>query len=644
MFFTARRKDKDLTKAAEEARVKQAREQARTSTKVAPSTRPRGAPPPQRPVSAGHREFSDSVGPIDEIKDLNELPGNLAYLPFKSFPGGKIPPDYERAFALMRLSHTEVVMLRTLSEVTGRVEFEIGSRCTQAGLKVVERLCVTQEVLKAIHNQHQIAEGSDEGREKSDIERQAFAIVESAVMSGASDIHIETRGVQASLFFRIHGERFKQPALAAESAMQIMRVLYNVHADSQNSGTAWDPTVVQDTAVEHTLDDGTNVQLRFNSAPIYPAPNVQCTMRVLRMDGELSSKEMEQVGYTPEMVEQIEEMLVGSTGLVLLVGPTNSGKSTSLQSFIKRIYSHRGPNIKVVTIEDPVEYVMERACQMGVPRGKQKSEEIARIYKDLLGSTLRQDPDVALVGEIRTNEQAEPVKDMVLAGRKILSTLHAYEAMAVFPRLREIGVPDSLLTRAGFVSGVIYQRLVPLLCRHCAEPLNLKLVGEGRIRQATYDRVCSAAEFGPGGKHDVRVRNPQGCKECQYTGIVGRTPCAELLLPDAAFLRYVRQGDELGAKNYWHRTGINTDGAGVRAIAHAIAKMRLGLVDPNDIEVQIGKIEVDRPEVPQPSTHMHFASEQPYVDAVGDNAEVMGLGGRNSAFGHGHNGCDGRTH
>jgi general secretion pathway protein E len=374
------------------------------------------------------------------------------------------------------------------------------------------------------------------------------------------------------------------------------------------------------------------VQLRFNTAPIYPAPNVQCTMRLLRMDGEQSAKPMEEVGYTPEMVAQIEEMLVGSTGLVLLVGPTNSGKSTSLQSFINRIYARRGADIKVVTIEDPVEYILERACQMGVPRGKQTTDQIAAIYKTLLGSTLRQDPDVALVGEIRTNEQAEPVKDMVLAGRKILSTLHAYEAMAAFPRLAEIGVPPSLLTREGFVSGVIYQRLVPVLCPHCSESLTPEMVDSGRIRQSTYDRVAGAAEFGPGGKHDVRLRSITGCKDCNFTGITGRTPCAELLLPDATFLRHIRNGDELSAKNYWHRTGINTDGAGVRAIAHAIAKMRRGLVDPNDIEVQIGPIEIDRPEAPDP-TPQGFGTGR-YSSAAGgyEDAELLGLGGRNSAF------------
>jgi general secretion pathway protein E len=611
MFFSSRRKDTDIERASKAAQESARRSQSRLGRPVAPDAR-------QFPVTPRHPDFSDSVGQAQEITDVAALPSDAGYFAFADFPGGALPADYERAFALLRRNATDVLLLRVMGEISGRVEFEIGHRCASNGLKVVERLCVTEEVLKTIHHKHYVGMSSDANRAPSDVERMAFALVESAVSKGASDIHIETRDEKADVFFRIHGERFSQP---------IMRVLYNVHADSQNSGTQWDPTVVQDTAVERKLVNGTKVQLRFNSAPIYPAPNVQCTLRVLRMDGDQAAKPIEEVGYTPEMIKQIEEMLVGSTGLVLLVGPTNSGKSTSLQSFINRIYERRGKGIKVVTIEDPVEYVIDRACQMGVPRGKLKSEEIARIYKDLLGSTLRQDPDVALVGEIRTNEQAEPVKDMVLAGRKILSTLHAYEAMAVFPRLREIGIAESLLTRAGFVSGVIYQRLVPTLCKECSEPLVPEMVAEGRIRQATYDRVLATSDLS---RHDVRVRSLHGCKACNMTGISGRTPCAEILVPDETFLRFVRQGDELAAKNYWHRTGINTDKAGVRVIAHAISKMRQGIVDPTDIEVQVGKIEIDRPEaVPIEARHgMRFTSSE-----AGGETDLLGLGGRNSSFG-----------
>ncbi len=576
--------------------------------------------------------FSDSVAAPEPVTDVRELPQGR-YLPFKDVPppGGPIPGNYEGGFALWATGGKQASLLYGPNEFAGRLLFEMRRRCRDAGIALATDVCVSDAVLRILHNQHYQASSEHEGAlPTTEIQREAFAMVESAVKKGASDIHMETRGALTDIFFRIHGERFRQPQLDTNNAKRIMRVLYNVHADSQNSGTAWDPASVQDTAIEHTLENGVRVQLRFNSAPIYPGENLQCTLRVLRMDGQ-STKALEEVGYSPDMVRLIEEMLVGSTGLVLLVGPTNSGKSTSIQAFIGRIYERRGRTIKVVTIEDPVEYIIESACQMGVPRGKLPPEEIARIYKTLLASTLRQDPDVALVGEIRTSEQAEPAKDMVLAGRKILTTLHAYDALAAFARLAEIGMPASLLTRPGFVSGVIFQRLLPVLCDHCAEPLDPAMVAEGRLRQETFERVWSVADMN---KDKVRLRSRSGCKHCDYTGIVGRTPCAEILVPDEKFLRFIRQGDEVGAKNYWHSNGVNTDGAGVRAVAHAIAKMRKGIVDPNDIEIHIGLIEIDRPEaVPSPA-YPHSRGAEFTGGHVGgrDEPSLLGLGGRNNAF------------
>ncbi len=539
---------------------------------------------------AASPDFPDvAASDVDVVVDMTDLPLGR-YLPFAEFPGKGLPASYEAGFALLVTGEASILILRTREQVASRIEFEIGARCAEAGFERRERLAVSHEILKALHGSFH-AEHDQLGIERSEVERCAFDLIAAAVQTGASDIHVETRGAIARVFFRIHGERFEQPNLATPTAMSILRVLYNVHADRQNSGTNWDPNAVQDTAVEHVLATGARVQLRFNSAPIYPAPNIQCTLRVLRMDGDMAARELDAVGYTPQMVRAIDDMLIGSTGLVLLVGPTNSGKSTSLQSFIQRIYQRRGASIKVVTIEDPVEYLIARACQMGVPRGKLAPHEIARIYRELLGSTLRQDPDVALVGEIRSSEQAEPVKDLVLAGRKILSTLHAYEALAVFPRLREIGVPMSLLARPGFISGVIYQRLVPLLCPDCALPAR-EAVQRGSLLAATWDRVLNVVHDGG---EQVRGRNRRGCPHCNFTGIVGRTPCAELLVPDEEFLRLLREDDEPGARTHWHRTGINTDGAGVRVMAHAISKLRRGLVDPTDVEVQIGSIAIAPP-------------------------------------------------
>jgi type II secretory ATPase GspE/PulE/Tfp pilus assembly ATPase PilB-like protein len=305
------------------------------------------------------------------------------------------------------------------------------------------------------------------------------------------------------------------------------------------------------------------------------------------MQGQ-ASRPLEEVGYTASQCEQIEEMLVGATGLVLLVGPTNSGKSTSIQSFIQRIYQRRGALIKLVTVEDPVEYLVNSACQMAVPRGRKELQDgHGSIYNTLLTATLREDPDVVMIGEVRGPESALAVKDLVLAGRKILSTLHAYEAFATYARLREMGVPESLLTMRGFISGIIYQRLVPTLCAHCAMPLQAGLE-QGLIRGGLHRRLSGLVLPDDS---DIRLRHPQGCPQCDFKGIVGRTPCAEVLVPDEEFLSHMRLHEESAARAAWQsRSASRVAGYGAGVISHAVEKMCQGLVDPRDIEVQIGPL------------------------------------------------------
>jgi type II secretory ATPase GspE/PulE/Tfp pilus assembly ATPase PilB-like protein len=273
---------------------------------------------------------------------------------------------------------------------------------------------------------------------------------------------------------------------------------------------------------------------------------------------------------------------------VLLAGPTNSGKSTSLQSFIERIVEHRGRNIKVITVERPVEYLIPHACQMGVPDARRDlmNRHNGSVFTTLVAATLRQDPDVVMVGEVNDTDSAQNIKQLVLSGRKTLSTLHVYDALSVFTRLRELGVPSSVLLMKGFISGVVFQRLVPQLCSHCSEPL-LGAFQAGRVRLGTYERVRACADLS---LHHVRVRGA-GCDACDHLSIMGRTVCAEVLLPDETLLEHLAKGQLAAARAHWQeQRRCRIQGLGVSALSHAIAKMRLGLLDPRDIERSMGPL------------------------------------------------------
>jgi type II secretory ATPase GspE/PulE/Tfp pilus assembly ATPase PilB-like protein len=545
-----------------------------------------GAHPASHSVEPGSLRDPDSTCAGDQvIVDINDLPCG-EYLPF----GGSadaIPSSFTESFAVLRTGVDSGVVLTAAEANRSHNMFELGRRLRMSGCTRLEYRLATQEIVKATHSRFGNREFRISRDSATHFERAGWQLLDLALHAQASDIHVETRTDHANVFFRIHGERVAQPSMSRETALGICSALYTVHGDANNKETVWSVSKPLDTVIHHVCSDGREVQVRMHTAPIHPEGNCQCVMRLLVMDGQ-ASRPLEEVGYTPMQCDLIEEMLVGATGLVLLVGPTNSGKSTSIQSFIHRIYQRRGPLIKLVTVEDPVEYLVESACQMAVPRGRKELQDgTGSIYNTLLTATLREDPDVVMIGEVRGTESARAVKDLVLAGRKILSTLHAYEAFATYARLREMGVPESLLTMRGFISGIIYQRLVPILCARCSIPLESG-IDQGLIRDGLRRRLSSLVLPDDS---DVHLRSPTGCPACEFKGIVGRTPCAEVLVPDEEFLTHMRLKQEAAARAAWHcRHSSTIGGLGAGVLSHAIEKMCRGLVDPRDIEVQIGPL------------------------------------------------------
>ena len=223
---------------------------------------------------------------------------------------------------------------------------------------------------------------------------------------------------------------------------------------------------------------------------------------------------------------------------------------------------------------------------MGRKRKTSIDAHTGSAFTTFLRGTLRQDPDVVMVGEIRDHDSATVVKDLVLAGRKILATLHTYSALWAYVRLREIGIPWEILTMPGFIAGIVYQRLVPTLCPHCSMPL---VEGLERVPKETLYRIQQVSDLS---KDKVRVRG-DGCEHCHHTGIAGRTVCAELVLPDRALLRFLSASDFLGAEKYWREAGVGAINGGVSSLAHGIHKMREGLISPLDVEDQIGLLTSD---------------------------------------------------
>lgn len=527
------------------------------------------------------------------ISTMADLPSSFRLL---TASGGEVALTEARRSQFAALyTDKEVVLLVAESEYGRAAMFDLRSRL-QAHIRdkalrcaMVERLA-TAELIKLVyqhHEQQQQSKAVAASQDASDVEHLIDEMVQQAIEWRTSDIHIEARGASANVFFRVNGQRRLWRELAYETARSIGSVLY-VHADAGSKDVSWSTDQVQDCATEWKTRSGKEVQLRFSSSPIYPAGGFQVVLRLLSM--EVKGVDLTRLGYSEEQMRMLDIMSTGSSGILLICGPTNSGKSTTLQGVMQRIYARRGDTIKMITVEDPVEYVIPGACQIPVSRKRKTiiDERSGSAFTTFLRGTLRQDPDVVMVGEIRDYDSAVVVKDLVLAGRKILATLHTYSALWAYMRLREIGVPWEILTMPGFIAGIVYQRLVPTLCPHCSIPLT-----QGGAQRLPADVLFRVQQVSDLALDNVRVKG-DGCEACNMTGVSGRTVCAEFVLPDRELLKLLAKNDLIGAERYWRDSGVGAqEQGGVTALAHALHKMRQGLLSPMDVEDQIGLLTAD---------------------------------------------------
>jgi type II secretory ATPase GspE/PulE/Tfp pilus assembly ATPase PilB-like protein len=248
----------------------------------------------------------------------------------------------------------------------------------------------------------------------------------------------------------------------------------------------------------------TQFDLRVSTLPTQFGEKI--TIRLL--DPNSARVNLRELGFSTEHSATLSSMLKQPQGMILVTGPTGSGKSTTLYAALHLL---RSPHVSILTIEDPVEYMMEGINQVQVNR------RAGRTFGSCLRSMLRQDPNVIMVGEIRDNETAEIAMEVSQTGHLVLSTLHTNDAVGAITRLLDLNIPNFLLTSS--VTGIVAQRLVRKLCK-CKrkEPLR-----ESKGAQLTAAGMHELPEF---------VYVPGGCKECDNTGYRGRVGVYEMLVLD----------------------------------------------------------------------------------------------------------------
>jgi len=329
--------------------------------------------------------------------------------------------------------------------------------------------------------------------------RLVSALLADAVERGASDMHFEPEQNFVRIRYRIDGV-LRQIRSLHKTYWAAMAVRLKVMAKMDIAETR----APQDGRLSASLA-GRVVDFRVSSLPTTHGENI--VLRVL--DRQRGIVPLDRLGLDQDKLELLKRMIARPEGIILITGPTGSGKTTTLYSILNHLNTE---GVNIMTLEDPVEYPMARIRQTSVA-------EAAKLdFANGIRAMLRQDPDAILVGEIRDRDTAEMAFRAALTGRQVYSTLHTNSAAGTFPRLLDIGIVPDIM--AGNIIGIIAQRLVRKLCTLCRQPYppdahERKLIGIAAGKAVTLYR-------------------PVGCEECDYQGYRGRVTIMEILKIDAS--------------------------------------------------------------------------------------------------------------
>jgi general secretion pathway protein E len=322
-------------------------------------------------------------------------------------------------------------------------------------------------------------------------------LLQYAFSQRASDIHIEPRREFGKVRFRIDGvmhQVYEIPAAITPAVISRIKIMGRLDVAEKRKP--------QDGRIKTLSPDGAEIELRLSSMPT--AFGEKLVLRIF--DPEVLVKDFSALGLEKTEAEIWKGMITQPFGIILVTGPTGSGKTTTLYTSLKQLAS---PEVNVCTVEDPIELVEPSFNQMQV------QHNIGLDFASGVKTLLRQDPDIIMVGEIRDRETAEMAVQAALTGHLVLSTLHTNDAPSAIARLIEIGVPSYLINAT--LIGVVAQRLVRKLCPHCKHESELNLLEwQALIKPWT----TSPPE---------KIARAEGCLECRQTGFIGRVGIYEMM-------------------------------------------------------------------------------------------------------------------
>jgi len=439
---------------------------------------------------------------------------------------GNVAPAFFRTHRILPLAIRDNEL--RVAMATPQDEFALRALRLASGLAPVPAIGIESEIEAALARAHEAGAPDDEDAEESDsaaatdfvehlrdlaseapVIRLVNVLISRVTDLRASDIHLEPFDDGLHVRYRVDGEidtfEVVEPRLAAAVVSRVKLLAQLDIAERR---------LPQDGRIKMRVK-GRELDLRVSSVPTVYGESV-----VLRVLDRASVRfSLAELGFSPDTLGRFEALLARPHGILLVTGPTGSGKTTTLYGALSKLDANA---LKILTVEDPVEYQLEGINQIHV------HPQIGLTFASALRSILRQDPDIIMIGEMRDGETAQIAVQSALTGHLVLSTLHTNTAASAVVRMKDMGVESYLITST--VNGVLSQRLVRRLCEHCRKPAELlpeviATSGLGRFLQP--GQVPQAAA---------------GCTQCRGTGYWGRAAIHELLVVDEAVREAILRG------------------------------------------------------------------------------------------------------
>jgi len=413
-----------------------------------------------------------------------------------------------------------------------------------------------------------------------DLDRQKSLarIISEASQLGASDVHIRVLESHTEVKVRVNGRMRELGNEPASDGQEMIRAAFAVSTGQGASGT--DSTFQQGAMFQKSglLPDNVEM-LRLQYTPTSDQRGA-LVMR-LKYVGKNTDTDVDSLGYSQQQSIDLKNMRLKTNGMYIFAGKVSSGKTTTLQRCLNAMYLDKKKEISIYAAEDPKELELLGAIQAQITAGQSAND----AFKMAMKAALRSDPNVIVLGEIRSEELTSMAVEAAKTGHALWSTVHAGSALGILNRLINLGADREDLKDPRTVGGLIYQRLIGVLCQSCKITLPTAVKSD----QVEEDLALRLVKLTAQNPHEIFCRGP-GCSSC-FMGLSGRTVVAETIRPDARLLETYMDSSRIEAERYWIKPKAEGGLGGAPVMHHALVKVGAGIVDINEVQEEVDLLE-----------------------------------------------------